>query len=72
MSFKFCSKYEETKARLRREILEGTAKVTSSDNTLSEIYGVPCYFCKKPIKKILLILDESPRVFLQFLLMSNV
>ena len=59
MPFKIGSKYEQTKARLKRRILDKTAEITNADNTIFEQYGAQCYFCQKHIKgRVLLILEE--------------
>ena len=61
MSFQIGSKYEETKARLKREIIQGTARVIEVTNSsFIKKHGAQCYFCQENIKdNALLILDQQ-------------
>jgi hypothetical protein len=55
------SKYEETKERLRKEILAGSIASGKIENDFNFQLGYTCYFCRKPIKGDILFLAEQVR-----------
>jgi len=60
MTFKIGSKYEETKARLKREILGEAVRIIEGNYPIFKEKGAQCYFCRKHIEgKIMLILEQS-------------
>lgn len=59
MTFEIGSKYLETKARLRQQILDGTAKVLEKEIDLIAQHGANCFFCRKHINGMVIQLIEE-------------
>jgi len=67
MSFQIGSKYEETKARLKQEIADGTITFVQGLSIGYNLKGFQCIFCKKHIDEkvssVILLIDKIENGF---------